>query len=181
MIVIPSKVWNLSFKLFFSPDVSCLVTFYCSETERNTWLDPLRWKTSCLFVPPRLSPDLSDISKAYIVSKDTSFPTAQKKKGRKWPSFGWHRIWSDVSLQLILCETQSVPSSSPLSSALCILPLSSLNGRPVICRSIRPIQRLSCTDLRPAGKGNCARCQQRCCICLGLGAPLQHFKKQVPY
>lgn len=129
----------------------------------NSWGE----KSAVSFFLPHVSHNVSDVSKADIVSEDTSFPTAQKRGSAQASDDSGSRVmWASSS-----SSAQSVPSSSPLSSALCILPLSPLNGCPVICRSIWPIQRLSCIDLRPAGKDNCARSQQRCYIC--LGAPLE--------
>lgn len=83
--------------------------------------------------------------KTAIASRDTSFP-----KERKCPSFGRLRILGYASLRgdHPLQRAQSVPSFSPLSSPLCILP--SLGPKWRHCRpqcSTEPVQRLSCTDL----------------------------------
>lgn len=188
MIITPCKVWNLSFKLFFSffffvfgnlswkeqifrfcniPGNSRSLT----ETERcdsNTWGE----KSAVAL---------------FLLASDPTFQTFQRhpslvetrrfRQPKKTKKHGSGQALDDTGSRVRahlahpLCRTQSVPSSSPLSCALCTLPLSSLNGCPFICRSLWPIQRLSCTDLRPAGKDNCTRCQQGCYMC--LGAPLE--------
>lgn len=89
--------------------------------------------------------------KTAIASGDTSFP-----KERKCPSFGRLRILGYVSLRgdHPLQRAQSVPSFSPLSSPLCILP--SLGPKWRHCRpkcSTEPVQRLSCTDSSATGNG----------------------------
>lgn len=85
----------------------------------------------------------------------------QQKKSGSARALGYSGSWvMRVSEKLILFTGHKVSLHSLLYPLHCAsFPPCALNGCPVICSRIKPVQRLSCTDISIAGKDSCT-CKQ---------------------